>query len=194
MICRDNDRLRRLAEVPVSLLRASGAVFDEYAYSWVEALQSFWLGRQDVGDRLVAAVDGTSPEALRYADTDLVSKVLCPPMILLYRVIRRDAVRFGTALADALRLHKAYWTADEDRATSADGLVALGPPWPWPASPGTKASPWMSSPATCPGHSWNTPGSVRSRTDLSPARTRSRQDAYAAPSSHHTTFPPVALP
>ncbi len=127
MICRDNDRLRRLAEVPVSLLRDSGAVFDEYIYSWVEALQSFWLGRQDVGDKLVAAVDGTSPEALRYADADLMSKILYPPLILLYRVIRRDPTEFNKSLADALRWHKAYWTADEDRATSADGLVALGP-------------------------------------------------------------------
>ncbi|GCB46194.1 immunity 49 family protein [Streptomyces sp. NL15-2K] len=128
MICRDNDRLRRLAEVPVSLLRDSGAVFDEYIYSWVEALQSFWLGRRDVGDRLVAAVDGTdAPEALRYADADLTSKILYPPMILLYRVIRRDPAEFNKSLADALRRHKANWTADEDRATSADGLVALGP-------------------------------------------------------------------
>lgn len=127
MICRDNDRLRRLAEVPVSLLRDSGAVFDEYVYFWVEALQSFWLGRQDVGDKLVAAVDGTAPEALRYADADVMSKILYPPMILLYRVIRRDPAEFNGSLADALRRHKAYWTADEDRATSADGLVALGP-------------------------------------------------------------------
>nr|WP_237556545.1 immunity 49 family protein [Streptomyces sp. SID5464] len=127
MICRDNDRLHRLAEVPISFLRESGAVFDEYIYSWVEALQSFWLGRPDVGDKLIAAVDGTGPEALRYADADLMSKILYPPMILLYRVIRRDPAEFNKALADALRWHKAYWTADLDRATSADGLVALGP-------------------------------------------------------------------
>ncbi|MEU0204597.1 MULTISPECIES: immunity 49 family protein [unclassified Streptomyces] len=127
MICRDNDRLHRLAQVPISLLQESGAVFDEYIYSWVEALQSFWLGRPDVGDKLIAAVDGTGPEALRYADADLMSKILYPPMMLLYRVIRRDPAEFNKALTDALRWHKAYWTADLDRATNADGLVALGP-------------------------------------------------------------------
>ncbi|MGW5767945.1 immunity 49 family protein [Streptomyces longwoodensis] len=127
MICRANDRLRQLAEVPVSLLRDSGAVFDEYIYSWVEALQSFWLGRSDVGERLVAAVDGTAPEALRSTDPDLMSAVLYPPLILLYRVIRRDPTEFNKALVDALRWHKAYWTADEGRAGSADSLVALGP-------------------------------------------------------------------
>jgi hypothetical protein len=105
MICRDNDRPRRLAEVPVSLLRDFDAVFDEYVYSWVEALQSFWLGRQDVGDKLVAAVNGTGSEALLYTDADLMSKILYPPLILLYRVIRRDPAEFNKALADALRRH-----------------------------------------------------------------------------------------
>ncbi|ANH93233.1 MULTISPECIES: immunity 49 family protein [unclassified Streptomyces] len=129
MVCRANDRLRRLAEVPVSLLRGSGAVFDEYVYAWVGALQSFWLGRRDLGDRLVAAVDETAPEVRRHtdADADLVSQLLYPPMMLLYRVVRHDSAAFGTALTDALRRHRAYWTADEGRATSADGLVALGP-------------------------------------------------------------------
>lgn len=127
MICRDNNRLGRLARVPVSLLRDSGAVFEEYTYAWVETLQSFWLGRQDVGEKLVAAVDGTAPEATQNPDKDLVSKISYPPMILLYRVIRRDPAEFNAALSDALRWHKEYWTADEARADSAQGLVALGP-------------------------------------------------------------------
>ncbi|MGW1538966.1 immunity 49 family protein [Streptomyces sp. NPDC002309] len=121
------DRLRRLAEVPVSLLRDSNAVFDEYIYSWVETLQSFWLGRQDVGEKLVAAVDGTGPEARRYVDADLMAQILYPPLILLYRVIRRDSAEFNKALTDALRWHKEYWTATEDRALSSKGLVAVGP-------------------------------------------------------------------
>lgn len=127
MVCRDNQRLRDLAQVPVSLLRESGAVFDEYIYSWVETLQSFWLGRQDIGDKLVAAVDGTAPEAARYADAELMSKILYPPIILFYRYLRQDHEQFNTALNDALRWHKDYWSATEDRAVSSDGLVALGP-------------------------------------------------------------------
>ncbi|MGW7366466.1 immunity 49 family protein [Streptomyces sp. NPDC054841] len=127
MVCRENERLNKLAQVPVSLLRESGAVFDEYIYSWVETLQSFWLGRQDVGDKLVAAVDGTSPEAARYADPELMAKILYPPVILFYRYLRQDHEEFDIALADALRWHKEYWTATEDRAMSTDGLVALGP-------------------------------------------------------------------
>ncbi|MFG2568711.1 immunity 49 family protein, partial [Streptomyces sp. NPDC048567] len=33
----------------------------------------------------------------------------------------------GPALAEALQLHKAYWTLNEDRATDVDGSIALGP-------------------------------------------------------------------
>ncbi|MFG2193077.1 immunity 49 family protein [Streptomyces sp. NPDC048639] len=127
MICRENERLKQLADVPVSLLRDSGAVFDEYIYSWVETLQSFWLGRQDIGDKLVAAVDGTAPEAARQSDAELMSKILYPPIILFYRYLRQDHEQFNIALSDALRWHKDYWSATEDRAMSSDGLVALGP-------------------------------------------------------------------
>lgn len=127
MICRNNDGLRRLAGVPVPLLRDSGAVFDEYMYSWVEALQSSWLGRQDVGDKLTAAFDGSAPEALQYADADLTSDILYPPMAMFFRAICRDSTKFDQALSDALRWHKDYWTVNEYRATSIDGLVAVGP-------------------------------------------------------------------
>ncbi|GGO53669.1 hypothetical protein GCM10012287_40870 [Streptomyces daqingensis] len=127
MICRDNQRLNRLAEVPISLLRDSGAVFDEYIYAWVEALQGFWTGRDDVGEKLVAAVDGTNPEVSHSADPELMAKILYPPIILFYRYLRGDHAQFNAALSDALRWHKEYWTADDDRAMSSDGLVALVP-------------------------------------------------------------------
>jgi hypothetical protein len=127
MICRDNQRLNRLAQVPVSLLRESGAVFDEYVYAWVETLQAFWAGRENVGERLVTAVDGTNPEAAQYADPELMAKILYPPIILFYRYLRGDHAQFNEALVDALRWHKEYWSADDERAMSSDGLVALAP-------------------------------------------------------------------
>ncbi|WP_329834020.1 immunity 49 family protein [Streptomyces sp. BE133] len=127
LICRENERLEKLAQVPVSLLRATGAVFDEYIYSWVETLQSFWLGRQDVHDKLLATAGGTDPEAARCADTELTSRFLDPPVALFHRYLRRDHEEFTIALADVLRWHKEYWTTTEDRAVSSDALVALGP-------------------------------------------------------------------
>lgn len=127
MVCRENQRLHELARVPISLLRDSGAVFDDYIYSWVETLQGFWLGRQGVSDNLVAAADGTNPAAAQYADPELMTKILYPPIILFYRYLQGDHQEFNTALGDALRWHQEYWSATEDRAISADGLVALGP-------------------------------------------------------------------
>ncbi|MGW0842234.1 immunity 49 family protein [Streptomyces sp. NPDC002787] len=127
LICRENDRLSELARVPISLLRESGATFDEYVYSWVETLQRFWLGQDGVGDHLVAAVDGTGPDSARWADQDYMSSILSPPIILFYRYLREDHEKFNEALVDALRWHKEYWTADDDRAINSDGLVAFGP-------------------------------------------------------------------
>ena len=127
LICRDKERLTQLARVPVSLLRASGAVFDEYIYSWVEALQRHWLREEGVSTKLVEAVDGTGPDAAQYADQEVMTHLLSPPIILFYRMLRGDHDQFNEALVDALRHHKLYWSADDERAVNSDSLVALGP-------------------------------------------------------------------
>ncbi|WP_406260359.1 immunity 49 family protein [Streptomyces chartreusis] len=126
-ICRENDRLNRLAQVPVSFLRASGVEFDEYIYAWVETLQNAWLRRREMWDTLVTAVNGTAPEAARIASQELMLKILYPPLELFHRYQRQDAAQFNAALVDALTWHKEYWTADETRSLNGDGLVALGP-------------------------------------------------------------------
>lgn len=59
-ICRDNEHLDRLMQVPVSFLRASGAVFDEYVYSWVE-------GPWPSAHRLVWVLLDSAPIGLRGA-------------------------------------------------------------------------------------------------------------------------------
>jgi hypothetical protein len=127
LICRENERLNELARVPISLLRESGATFDDYIYSWVETLQRFWLGQDGVGDHLVAAVDATGPDSARYEDQDYMSSILYPPIILFYRYLREDHAQFNEALVDALRWHKEYWSADDERATKTSSMVAFGP-------------------------------------------------------------------
>ncbi|MFD8215932.1 immunity 49 family protein [Streptomyces sp. NPDC059697] len=127
VVCRDNERLERLMRVPVSLLRESGAVFDEYIYSWVETLQSLFFGREDVGSKLEAAFHSTDPDVAQVADKETLLKILYPPINLFYRFVKRDPAEFNEALVDALTWHKQYWTGDEARSLSSDGLVALGP-------------------------------------------------------------------
>lgn len=126
-ICRENERVNQLAQVPLSFLRESGAEFDDYLYSWVETLQNRWFGRQETWDTLVRAVDGTDPANVRIADKELMLKILYPPLNLFHRYLSQESELFNEALAEALTWHKEYWTASEARARSGEGLVALGP-------------------------------------------------------------------
>ncbi|MFI8756168.1 immunity 49 family protein [Streptomyces sp. NPDC058319] len=127
VICRENDRVDRLAHVPVSFLRASGGEFDDYIYAWVETLQHLWFGRRAVWDTLITAIDGTDPQRAPIAGPELMLKILYPPLDLFQRYLRREPEQFNTALTDALTWHKEYWTANEARSLSGEGLVALAP-------------------------------------------------------------------
>lgn len=127
-ICREEERLDRLMQVPVSFLRESGAVFDEYVYEWVEALQSYWARRSsDMWSNLVAAISHATPETARIADKETLLKILYPPLELFQLYNRGEADKFNTSLNEFLYWHRQYWTADEARSLSSDGLVALAP-------------------------------------------------------------------
>ncbi|WP_405721301.1 immunity 49 family protein [Streptomyces sp. NBC_01537] len=124
---REERRMTELCQVPVSLMRQSGAVFDDYIYHWVEALQAYWLKRPELGNKLVAAVEGTDPDALRHTAPPAVLQLMYPPMNLLTQLVRGNQDRFNTELAQALEWHKDYWTRTEERALHSDGLIALAP-------------------------------------------------------------------
>ncbi|MEU3709959.1 immunity 49 family protein [Streptomyces catenulae] len=124
LVCREKDRISALCQVPISLLRENGPHFEEYHYTWVDTLQTYWRGGQDLVPKLVAAVDGTDPQAV--ADPETVGKLLYPPMEMFHRFIRKDAPGFNRALANALQWHKEYWS-EESRAFQISGLVALAP-------------------------------------------------------------------
>jgi hypothetical protein len=126
-ICRENGRLDRLARVPISFLRASGAEFDDYIYAWVETLQNAWFRRSETWETLATAINGTDPNAEHIASAELMLKILYPPLEMFHRYQRQDAAQFNEALTKALTWHKEYWTADETRSLSGEGLVALGP-------------------------------------------------------------------
>lgn len=127
VICREATRLDMLARIPVSLLRDFGGALDEYTYAWVETLQSFWLRRDALCTHLVRAVDLSAPEHTRVVDAETMTKLRYPPIMMLYRYLRNDAAGFNEALADAVRRHNEYCTADEDRAQNIQGVVALAP-------------------------------------------------------------------
>ncbi|MBC3987370.1 immunity 49 family protein [Streptomyces sp. AC563] len=125
--CRDQARMTQLAQVPLSLLRDSGASYDEYIYDWVDSLQTYWLETPGLEEKFVRAFNGTDPDAAPIAGRELMLHILYPPLNMFFRFLERDAVAFNEALVQALQLHKKYWTANEERTETTDGTVALGP-------------------------------------------------------------------
>ncbi|WP_274562590.1 immunity 49 family protein [Streptomyces spiramyceticus] len=127
IIGRDQDRMNQLCNVPISLLRDSGAVYDEYIYAWVDALQTYWRREPGLVDKLEAAIAGTEPDVLAESSKDYVLEVMYPPINLFYRFLLQDHAQFNADLAQALEWHKGHWSEDEDQASRVSGLVALGP-------------------------------------------------------------------
>ncbi len=127
VICRDKERATQLANVPNSLLRESGAEYDEYKYAWVDTLRTWLLRDGDISEKLVAAMDGTDPDVLQIADREMMLRVIYPPINLFFRYLLGDHDAFNAELAKAIELHKEYWTGDEERASESTGQVAWEP-------------------------------------------------------------------
>jgi hypothetical protein len=127
IVCRDQKRMNAMCHVPIELLRASGAHGDEYVYHWVDALQTYWLERPGLMEKLQSAIEASYPEIATIAPRDLLQNVLYQPINLFAYFLRKDHEGFNSALVEALELHKAYWAATEDRAQDLNGVIALGP-------------------------------------------------------------------
>ncbi|MFB9365432.1 immunity 49 family protein [Kitasatospora albolonga] len=125
VVCREARRLDLLASVPIPVLRESGAVFDDYIYSWVRALQEFRSAGPELMGWLEEALEGADPEVARIADREILVKLLYPPIVAFFRLVQRDAEKFNEALLEAVRLHKEFWTADEERIDDSAGFVSL---------------------------------------------------------------------
>ncbi|MGW2701523.1 immunity 49 family protein [Streptomyces sp. NPDC001340] len=63
----------------------------------------------------------------RISPRDLLDGQLYPPINLFYHFVRKDEEGFSPALVEALKLHKMYWTLNEERQAKLDGTIALGP-------------------------------------------------------------------
>lgn len=124
VVCRERDRITALCRVPMSLLRDNDAQFDEFEYSWIDTLQTYWLGGDGLSAKLVAAIDGTDPAVATHPEA--AGKLMYPPMEMFHRIVRGDRAGFDRALTAALEWHKEYWT-EEGRTARISGLVALAP-------------------------------------------------------------------
>ncbi|WP_242581742.1 immunity 49 family protein [Streptomyces sp. MST-110588] len=126
IICRDQARMDKMCQVPLDLLRASGAEGDEYVYHWVDSLQTYWREEPGLVEKLTATIEMSHPDIATITPRDLLQCILYPPIHLFYLFVRKDHEGFNQALAEALELHKAYWSR-EDRSDDIAGYLALGP-------------------------------------------------------------------
>ncbi|MER5217567.1 immunity 49 family protein [Streptomyces sp. NPDC002838] len=127
IVCREQTRMTQLCEIPLDLLRSSGVEYDEYVYHWIDALQTYWLERPGLGEKLVTAIQMSSPDAAQFADREVLDKILYQPINLFHQFLRKDHDGFNQALTEALELHKSFWTASEAREETVEGYLALGP-------------------------------------------------------------------
>ncbi|MFI8452798.1 immunity 49 family protein [Streptomyces erythrochromogenes] len=127
VICRDQERMTALCEIPLETLRASGAMHDEYLYHWVATLQAYRTHRQaDMVQELTLAFTQSHPDVAGIAPRDWLQQISYPPINLFYRFVKRDHDGFNAALVEALELHKTYWS-HEERDFDVSGLWAIGP-------------------------------------------------------------------
>ncbi|MEW2495336.1 immunity 49 family protein [Streptomyces nodosus] len=127
VICREQQRMTELCEIPLERLRSPEGQYDEYIYHWVDTLQTYWLRRPGLVEKLTATLQASDPDVARIAPRDLLDGQLYPPINLFYHFVRKDEEGFSPALVEALKLHKVYWTLNEDRQAKLDGTIALGP-------------------------------------------------------------------
>ncbi|MEV8351099.1 immunity 49 family protein [Streptomyces niveus] len=66
-------------------------------------------------------------ERVRIVGTELMVKIIYPSLELFQLYLRREEQAFKEAMMPALTWRKEYWTANEARSLSGDGLVALAP-------------------------------------------------------------------
>lgn len=106
VVCREQKRMTQLCEIPLDRLRSPDGAYDEYVYCWVDTLQTYWLRRPGLVEKLIATLEASHPEAISVAPRDLVQLVLYPPINLLHRFVRQDEEGFNEALVEAVELHK----------------------------------------------------------------------------------------
>lgn len=124
---RDEQALQLLAAVPAETLRTESVPL-EYLHDMVRMFQLFLRREPGVDMALNAALRNSAPSQLPEGIREYAMRISFPQMTLFHYLFQEDAEQqFNDALAEALRLHNTYWTADAERHDSPLGYLALGP-------------------------------------------------------------------
>ncbi|MFH8517491.1 immunity 49 family protein [Streptomyces gelaticus] len=128
IVCREDDRIRRLCQVPLETLRQDDSV-DMYVLCWIDTLRTFFSGRDSmdgVVEKLVATMKASGPDEVTCAPMEFVNAIDYQPVALFHRLIARDHDSFAETLAEALAEHGAYWgESAAPRAQVALGALAM---------------------------------------------------------------------
>lgn len=123
VICREPQRMTQLCEIPTERLRSPERQYDEYICYLANTLQTYWLRRPGLVEKLTATLQSLNRSVARIAPRDL----LYPAINLFYHPVQNDREGFSPALIEALKLHQAHWPLSEERAANIDGSIARIP-------------------------------------------------------------------
>ncbi|WP_231848309.1 immunity 49 family protein [Gloeobacter violaceus] len=123
VICRDLPVLDNLCRIPLELLRRSSTRYDEFTYSYISALQSYWQGKDDAADHLIAAMTNAKPDKLHFCSEEYLYLKAISQMELLFNLMRKDEEAFNKSLYIALECH--HELCDLDDETRLDSRLFL---------------------------------------------------------------------
>lgn len=126
LITRDEPKLHMLSQVPLDVLRASTNTEFDYVFHMVEMYQRFTRRQPGVHEALNAALKATDPNEIDPLLHEHVRTAVIPQLNLFHNIINAGrGQQFNQALAEALELHKEYWSTEENEE-SPNGYVAIG--------------------------------------------------------------------
>ncbi|MER6990825.1 immunity 49 family protein [Saccharopolyspora hirsuta] len=127
VICRARHLVDDLCQFPVETLRSAGGTFDEYMYAWVEALQTYFRGEDELYPKINRSIELTDPDSLQHATPEIALYRYYPTMKLLFNLAAGKAEQFNADLQESVELHQSFWTANHERSIKPEGFFALGP-------------------------------------------------------------------
>ncbi|WP_103510973.1 immunity 49 family protein [Streptomyces sp. SM13] len=125
LVCRERDRLSRLARVPLEDLRRADPLQDAYLFHWIDTLQTYWRGAplDDIAQKLIATMETSDPKVATGTSPALLNQIDYQPAALFHRLITGNHEAFAETLTEAVAHHDHYWTG----SPAPRSHVALGP-------------------------------------------------------------------
>jgi hypothetical protein len=124
-ISRDRELIEALCGVPMKLLRASTTRGLEDAYLFAEALQLHSKGQGDPRKPASAALLATEAADLPRPAVKATRELANPSIQVFLRLLEKEGGRFNETLAQALELHRRFWSRNEDVARDPAGYFSL---------------------------------------------------------------------